>query len=81
MPTCLVLAMQKMIPRLEAEESVLAANRIAVGGGKLKKETAEAIVREWSEHLPKGRKGAPGVGGLAAAGFKVVRHKVPPKKN
>lgn len=37
----------QMLPRLTAAESLLAAQRAAVGGGTLKKGKAEQIVRGW----------------------------------
>lgn len=77
----MVNAALRDLARLQAEESLVAANRIAVGGGKLKEQDARAIVADWSKAAhPGGRRGKPGVGGLAAAGFKVIRHKVPAKK-
>ncbi len=47
MPTCLVLALLTMQPRLEAEESILAVNRIAVASGSLKEADANALQKQW----------------------------------
>lgn len=68
------------IPRLSAEESLLAATRVAVGTGSLEKGTGPDIVRQWqaiarpqdvpaSVHTER-RKAA-----IAAAGIKVFRPK------
>lgn len=79
MPTCVVNAAVRDIARLDAEESIHAANRIAVGGGKLKKEDARPIVDGWTRRARGGAAAKPDPGALAVAGFKVRRVKVPKK--
>lgn len=70
MPTCLVLALLTMQPRLQAEESITAANRIAKGTGSLKDKDAAALAREWAEAAqPNAQKAKPDAGLLMAAGF------------
>lgn len=47
-PQAVVNAHVAMLPRLDAEESLLAAMRVGVGSGSLKKDAAQSIQREWS---------------------------------
>jgi hypothetical protein len=76
MPTCLVIALLTMQPRLEAEESLLAANRIAVGGGKMKSADSGRLLREWAGAAhPEAPNPKPDAGVLQAAGFAVRRVK------
>jgi len=72
-PSAIVLALLAMQPRLEAEESILAANRIAVGGGKLKAEDARRIAQHWSAAANDEQvaKAAPDANALRAAGIAV----------
>ena len=59
----------------------MAVNRLAVGGGKLKSEDAERLVKSWSRAArPHGGASKPNPGALMASGFAVRRVKVPPKK-
>lgn len=76
MPTCLVFALLTMLPRLQAEESIVAANRIAYGSGKLTADSARALSREWESaaHAGAARSG-PTPEALAAVGFMVRRVK------
>lgn len=46
-PTAIVLGLLTMQPRLEAEESLLESNRIAMGTGSLKAEDAAATAKRW----------------------------------
>lgn len=45
-PLGLLNAYMKQLPRLQAEESILAATRIAVGSGKT--DQGSAMVRQWN---------------------------------
>jgi len=47
MPTPVLNAYAEQLPRLSAEESLLAANRIAVGSGTLKKGEGRRIASSW----------------------------------
>lgn len=76
MPTCLVLTLLTMQPRLQAEESIHAANRIAFGNGKLQKEAAQQLSRDWSTAArPNAAPAKPTPAALAASGFAVRRVK------
>lgn len=79
MPTCLVNAAVRDIARLEAEESIREANRIAIGGGTLKAEHARPLVDAWTRHAQGGAAAKPDPSALAVVGFKVRRVKVPKK--
>lgn len=46
-PLALLRASMHMLPRLEAEESILAANRVAMGSGAMKPEDAQRVARGW----------------------------------
>jgi len=65
-----------MLPRLTAEESMAAAQRVSVGAGKLTSDARLAITRTWEEQadLP-GRRRAqkPSESDLANMGITVVR--------
>lgn len=71
-----------MMARLEAEESLLATERIAIGAGSLSSREASARVRRWSHtaHPPGEKTAAPATtsrlnpGVLAAMGIRVVPH-------
>lgn len=61
-----------MLPRLTAEDSLLAAQRVAVGSGSLKPHDARAIADSWARHLQKRMKAArPTREDLAAIGIGV----------
>lgn len=75
MPTCLVLTLLTMQPRLQAEDSILAANRIAVGGGKLQKQSADQIAREWAETAGIPASAPPSKPAGPPPGVSVKRHK------
>jgi len=47
-PTCVVEACLAAMPRLEAEESIAQANRIAVGTGKVDADERRRMTREWA---------------------------------
>lgn len=47
MPSRLLFAYVRMLPSLQAEQSLLAVTQHAVGSGSLRKGVAEAIVRRW----------------------------------
>lgn len=80
MPTCLVLALLTMQPRLQAEESIHAANRVAMGSGTLTKQDAEAMGRAWAQQAnPDAPKPATDPAQLAAIGFAVRRVKTKKK--
>lgn len=82
MPTCLVLTLLTMQPRLVAEESIRASNRIAKGTGSLSAQDAAAMTREWAEAArpidPNAPKPKPDAGLFMAAGFGLRR--IPKKK-
>jgi hypothetical protein len=44
-----------MMPRMQAEESMLAATRVALGGGSLKKDDAARLRRAWEQAASGGR--------------------------
>ena len=48
-PTAIVRSSIAMLPRLQAEESILAVNRTALGSGSLAKDDARALSRTWSK--------------------------------
>jgi hypothetical protein len=68
-----------MIPRLTAEESLLAAERIAVGVGRLPRHDARALVSRWQRAARAGRERAQPITPvlLAASGIRVVREPRP----
>ena len=79
MPTCLVLALLTMQPCLEAEESILNTNRIAMGTGSLKDEDAGRLARQWSRAAhPHAAPTKADPGSLRALGFAVK--KIPRQK-
>jgi len=47
-PSALVNACAIMLPRLEAEESMLAATRVAMGNGSLQPDEANRVREQWS---------------------------------
>lgn len=47
MPIAVVRAYQAMLPRLEAQESLTAAQRTSVGTGRYKPEEAQRLIRAW----------------------------------
>jgi hypothetical protein len=47
MPTPFLNAYAEQLPRLTAEESLMAANRVAVGSGSLKKGVGQRIAQRW----------------------------------
>lgn len=51
LPFRIVRACAAMMPRLQAEESLTAVERTAVGTGSLKKEDAQAITRAWARDV------------------------------
>jgi hypothetical protein len=75
-PTAVVMAGMRMLPRLQAEESITEANRIAFGNGKLKEETATQMARQWATAAnPDAGPAKPQPMALAARGFAVRRVK------
>lgn len=71
-PIAVIRSSAAMMPRLEAEESLLAAQRASVGSGTLKADDAKAIVRRWTEAArPDRRPQAADPGALAAIGIGV----------
>jgi hypothetical protein len=64
MPTPLLNAYAEQLPRLSAEESLLAANRIAVGTGSLRKGEGRRIAAGWQramgQRVPSVRPKGPG---------------------
>lgn len=77
-PTALVLSSYARIPALEAEQSILAANRIGMGSGTMKPESATALARRWSL-LASGEEDRPDPYHLAQKGFAV--RKIPVVRN
>jgi hypothetical protein len=49
LPLYLLLPMLGAIPRITAEESLLAVQQAQVGGGNLKKEDATKVIRRWEQ--------------------------------
>lgn len=47
--TAVVRSSLVMLPRLQAEESILFANRTAVGSGALSKDDARAVTSKWAK--------------------------------
>ena len=47
-PSGVVLALLTMLPRLDAEESITAANRVALGTGSMSDDDARSVSRLWS---------------------------------
>lgn len=56
LPWALVEAHLEAIPRLRAEESLIAATRVALGSGTLKRADASAVHRAWSQQAHEGRR-------------------------
>jgi hypothetical protein len=54
MPTPILNAYAAQLPRLSAEESLLAATRVAVGSGSLKKGEGQRIQHQWSKAAEQG---------------------------
>jgi hypothetical protein len=83
-PTAVVMAGMRMLPRLQAEESITEANRIAFGNGKLTEEAAAQMARQWSTAArPDAAPAKPQPMALAARGFtvrKVKRIRKPEEK-
>lgn len=79
MPTSVLNAYAEQLPRLSAEESLLAAQRVAVGSGSLKKGEGRRVAAGWERTAgqarpvlrPKGR--AEYEAHMAAAGIAVKR--------
>jgi hypothetical protein len=73
-----VKACGRMLPRLEAEESLLAVQRGLVGSAALKRETASGVVREWQRTAapagtqPRARRLRPEMVGGLGIGYRVV---------
>jgi hypothetical protein len=53
-PLAVVRAYLPLLPRLQAEESLLASQRTAVGSGSLKREQARAVTGGWSRLVDAG---------------------------
>jgi hypothetical protein len=64
-PWPLVLAHLRMIPVLTAEESLLAAARMALGSGRLKRHDAQALHRQWVRQTGRERRARRPAGSLA----------------
>lgn len=47
-PVAVVRAHVRMMPRLEAEESLLVAQRVALGSGSYKKDDARRLTHRWT---------------------------------
>jgi hypothetical protein len=81
MPTPILNAYAEQLPRLSAEESLLFANRIAVGTGSLNKGEGRRIASGWQriagEHRAVVRSKGPGeyAAHMAALGIGVKREK------
>jgi hypothetical protein len=54
-PLAVVRACLDMLPRLEAEESILAVNRTAVGSGTARRDRAQQVTRSWERAASTGR--------------------------
>lgn len=79
-PTAMVLALFTMLPRLEAEQSMLAAERVAMGMGAMKKEAADAIWKRWAKAANEGVDVRPQPTALAAHGIPIRRVKTNRKR-
>lgn len=51
----LVRACSAMLPRLQAEESMLAMTRVAMGTASVEKEARRSILHDWQEAATPGR--------------------------
>lgn len=58
MPACLLSAHIKMLPRIEAEETVRLTNAVALAFGSMSKESASAFQRRLQEQMGSSRIGA-----------------------
>lgn len=83
-PSAVVTAYVAMLPRLEAEESLLTANRISMGGGQLKPDVAARIERHWHDQItPRAETPAPrrpDPAALRALGFAVRKVRRPKRR-
>ena len=81
MPTPILNAYAEQLPRLTAEESLLAANRTAVGTGSLKKGEGRRVAASWQrlagEHRAVVRSKGPGeyAAHMAALGIGVKKER------
>ncbi len=82
MPTCLVLAMLAMQPRLAAEEAIEFVHRIAMGSATMKSDDADRIRQEWAKAIdPSAAPAKPTpAAALGAHGIPVRRVKTQRKK-
>lgn len=76
-PIAIVRACLAMLPRLEAEESLLASTRARVGSGMLAAEDAQKVTRAWARVASAGAPGnvrgaRPSPDQLAAMGIDVT---------
>jgi hypothetical protein len=73
-PTGVIRAFTRMQARLEAEESLVVSERMAIGAGNRKRDYHRTVVQRWmrAADVPKrARKGVP-LAELAAMGIQVV---------
>ena len=80
MPVWLIRAFEEVMPRLEAQEAIKAANIAAVASGSMKKQARERIIKSWKREanrgIPTARK--PGFRAIAEKfGFAVIEEKKP----
>ena len=82
LPVGIFRAYVEMLPRLTAEESMLAAQRVAMGSGTIDESASKRIRRAWEElsnPRPRDSKGSKGQrfdrSAMARAGIKVVKVK------
>jgi hypothetical protein len=66
-PRAVVRAHLLMLPRLDAEESLSAAQRVAVGTGSLKGNAGPALIRDWLRVAHRDR---PSTRGMSPASLK-----------
>jgi len=74
-PVALVQACAVLLPRLTAEESFLAASRVAVGTGSLAAEDAHGLTAEWARLAERARTSVrrrPSPADLAAIGVQTI---------
>jgi len=76
-PCAIVRACLVMMPRLEAEESLLQADRVGIGTGSFEKSTARRILQRWDElrrgPAPAAKKATPAALAGAGIGHRTVK--------
>lgn len=74
MPTAILAAFARMLPRLKAEQNLAGVTVIGVAVGSLNEDEKREILMNWHSLAPKpARRRVASVGEFAAMGIKVVR--------